>query len=139
MDLAVNKTDVGRIFHPKCLAIVGVSAQGKGFGSGILDSLLFSGFQGDIFPVNPRGGEIFSLKIYSRIEDIPGQIDFTIIAVAAALVPESLRAYREKGAAGAEILSAGFRELGTAEGIALEEAVKAEAEKGIRVVGPKAA
>ncbi len=136
MDVAVNHTDFERIFHPRRLAVIGVSAQGMGFGRGILDSLLSIGFEGEIFPVNPKGGEVFGLKIYPRVEDIPGQIDFAIIAVAASLVPETLRVCREKGAAGAEILSAGFRELGTEEGIALEEAIKAEAAKGIRVVGP---
>jgi len=130
------KTDFERIFHPRRLAIAGVSTQAVGFGSGILDSLLAIGFEGEIFPVNPRGGEIFGLKIYHRIEDIPGEIDFAIICVAADLVPAALAACREKGAAGAEILSAGFRELGTAEGIAREEAIKAEAQKGIRIVGP---
>jgi len=135
-DLTVKKTDFDRIFHPRRLAIVGVSAQGMGFGTGILDSLLSIGFSGEIFPVNPRGGEIFGLKIYPRLEDIPGPIDFAIIAVAASLVTETVRACREKGAAGVEILSSGFRELGTAEGIALEEALQAEARKGIRVIGP---
>lgn len=123
------KTDFERMFHPRRLAIAGVSAQGLGFGRWILESLLAIGFEGEIFPVNPRGGEVFRKKIYASIDDIPGQIDFAILAVSSQLVPETLAACRRKGAAGAEILSSGFRELGTAEGIALEEAVKAEARK----------
>ena len=135
-NMDTHETDFERIFHPRRLAIVGVSNQNVGFGTGILDSLLAIGYAGEIFPVNPRGGEVFGLKIYPRIEDIPGTIDFAIICVSANQVPTALAACRKKGAAGAEILSAGFRELGTAEGIALEEAVKAEAQKGIRLVGP---
>ena len=131
-----QKSDFERIFHPRRVAIVGVSAQGMGFGRGILDSLLAIGFEGEIFPVNPKGGEVFGLKIYPRIEDIPGEIDFAILAVAAPLVPEALAACRRKGAAGAEILSAGFKEMATPEGLALEEAIQAEARQGIRVVGP---
>ncbi|MDD5170786.1 MAG: CoA-binding protein, partial [Syntrophales bacterium] len=131
-----GKTDFERIFHPRRVAIAGVSAQGAGFGRGILESLLAIGFDGEIFPVNPRGGEVSGLKIYPRIEDIPGVIDFAIVAVAAEHVPETLEACRKKGAAGAQILSSGFRELGTPEGIALEEAVKAVADRGIRVIGP---
>ncbi|MDQ5986601.1 MAG: hypothetical protein CSYNP_02331 [Syntrophus sp. SKADARSKE-3] len=130
------KTDFERIFHPRRLAVAGVSAQGLGFGRGIFESLLTIGFEGEIFPVNPRGGEIFGKKIYASIDDIPGQIDFAILAVSSQFVPETLAACRRKGAAGAEIISSGFRELGTDEGIALEEAVKAEARKGIRVIGP---
>lgn len=128
--------DFERIFHPKRVAIVGVSTQDWGFGRGIMDSLLSIGFEGKIYPVNPRGGEIYGHKIFSRVEEIPENIDFAIIAVAAPLVPAALASCRQKGAAGAEILSAGFRELGTKEGIALEEAVKEEAKRGIRIIGP---
>ncbi|HOJ52039.1 MAG TPA: CoA-binding protein [Syntrophales bacterium] len=128
--------DFERIFHPRRVAILGVSTQDWGFGRGIMDSLLSIGFEGKIYPVNPRGGEIYGHKIYAQVEDIPEDIDFAIIAVAAPLVPAALAACREKGAAGAEILSAGFRELGTQEGMALEEAIKVEAKKGIRVIGP---
>jgi len=134
--MAINKTLFERIFYPKHVAIVGVSTQDWGFGRGIMDSLLSIGFEGKIYPVNPRGGEIYGHKIYPRVEDIPVPIDFAIIAVANNLVPQALAACREKGAAGAEILSAGFRELGTPEGIALEEAIKEEAKKGLRVIGP---
>ncbi|MCX7982963.1 MAG: CoA-binding protein [Syntrophales bacterium] len=134
--MSTLNVDFERIFHPKRIAIVGVSTQDWGFGRGIMDSLISIGFEGEIYPVNPKGGEIYGRKIYPRVEDIPEDIDFAIIAVTAPLVPASLDACRRKGAAGAEILSAGFRELGTKEGIALEEAIKAEAKKGIRVIGP---
>ncbi len=59
-----------------------------------------------------------------------------IIAVPASLVPEALEACRQRGVIGAEILSAGFKELATPEGRALEEEIKGIVKKGIRVVGP---
>lgn len=125
-----------RIFHPERLAIVGVSAKGFGFGGGILMSLQQIGFEGTIYPVNSRGGEIAGMKIYKSVEEIPERIDFAIIAVPAGAVPDALDACRKKGAAGAEVLSAGFSELGTPEGIALEEEIRQAATRGIRVVGP---
>ena len=125
-----------RIFHPEHLAIIGVSAKGFGFGGAILMSLRQIGFEGTIYPVNSRGGEIAGMKIYKGVDEIPARIDFAIIAVPAEAVPDALDACREKGAAGAEILSAGFSELGTPEGIALEEKIREAAGRGIRVVGP---
>ncbi len=131
-------TDFERIFHPRKLAIVGVSAEGgaRGFGIGMLTSLKAMNYSGEIFPVNPKGGEFAGLTFYRKIEDIPGKIDFAIIAVSAKDVPEALEACRKKGAAGAEILSAGFSELGTKEGKLLENKIREVAAKGIRVVGP---
>ncbi|MBN1612887.1 MAG: CoA-binding protein, partial [Deltaproteobacteria bacterium] len=129
-------TDYDRIFHPKRVAVIGVSAAGNLFGSGMILSLQDIGYSGEICPVNPKGGTFAGLHIYKSVEEIPGQIDFAVIAVAAKNVPEALEACRRKGVAGAEILSAGFKELGTPEGIALEEEIKRIAARGIRVVGP---
>ncbi|HDQ03135.1 MAG TPA: hypothetical protein ENN23_00960 [Deltaproteobacteria bacterium] len=133
-----KRTDFERIFHPQRLAIVGVSTDGgaRGFGIGMLVGLQAMKFEGEIFPVNPKGGNYAGLNFYKKIEDIPGQIDFAIIAVAAKDVPQALEACRKKGAAGAEILSAGFSELGTEEGKLLENKIREVAAKGIRVVGP---
>ncbi|MBA7572281.1 hypothetical protein ES708_14060 [subsurface metagenome] len=76
------------------------------------------------------------MKIYKSVDEIPAKIDFAIIAVPAEAVPDALEACRRKGAAGAEVLSAGFSELGTPRGVALEERVREVAARGIRVVGP---
>jgi len=128
--------DMDKIFDPESIAVVGVSAEGFGFGRGIFLSLRSIGYEGKLYPVNKRGGSIAGMKIYPSIEDIPDKIDFAIIAVPARLVPSALEACRVKGAAGAEILSAGFRETGTPEGVALEEDLKTIAGRGIRVIGP---
>jgi acyl-CoA synthetase (NDP forming) len=131
-----SATDFEKIFNPKRLAVVGVSSEKYGFGSGMLTALLDIGYGGEIFPVNPRGGEIAGLKIYKTVEEIPGLLDFAVIAVSAPLVPQAIEDCRKKGAAGVEVLSSGFSELGTPEGRVLEEQIKQEARKGIRVLGP---
>ncbi|HOI74552.1 MAG TPA: CoA-binding protein [Syntrophales bacterium] len=130
-------TDYERIFHPRRVAVAGVSPGGGiGFGTRYLTSLLAMGFEGEVFPVNPKGGEIAGLSIYKNVEDIPGELDLIVIAVAAEAVLPILEAGRQKGAAGAVIITSGFRELGTAEGIAREEEVRRIADSGIRVIGP---
>ncbi|MFO7569911.1 MAG: CoA-binding protein [Smithellaceae bacterium] len=131
-------TDYERIFHPERIAIVGVSADdvGVGFGIGMFRAITAMGFEGKIFPVNPRGGNLNGQDIFKRIEDIPGRLDFAVITVAARLVPEALEACLKKGAAGAEILSSGFNELHTQEGRELEQRIREIAAKGLRVVGP---
>ncbi len=128
--------EMDRIFNPKHLAIVGVSSKGTGFGSGIMLALSSIGFEGEIYPVNPRGGEYLGKTVYSSVADIPHDIDFAIITTPAHTLPAVLEECRKKGAAGAEVLSAGFSELGTPEGIALEEEIRKAARRGIRVIGP---
>ena len=120
------------------MAIVGVSADSRsvGFGNGILLANLAMGFAGEILPVNPRGGTFAGLRIYRSLEEIPGEIDFAVIAVPADAVPAALAACLRKGAAGAEVVTAGFAEVGTPEGIALEDQIREIAAAGLRVVGP---
>lgn len=130
--------DYEKMFHPKRIAILGVSLEGAsvGLGNGLLLALQAMGYEGEIFPVNPRGGTFAGLNILRTVEDIPGDLDFAIIAVAARMVPESLESCRKKGAAGAEIISSGFSELGTPEGLSLEQEIRKIAARGIRVIGP---
>lgn len=131
-------TDYERIFHPKAIAIIGVSAEefGTGFGAGMLRGIAAMGFEGTIYPVNPKGGTLSGMEIFKRVEDIPGSVDFAIIAVNAKYVPDTLEACLKIGVAGAEILSSGFSELGTEEGKELERQITQIAARGIRVVGP---
>nr|HOO47703.1 CoA-binding protein [Deltaproteobacteria bacterium] len=125
-----------RIFHPKNIAIIGVSSKGSMFGSGIFNSLSAIGFEGGIYPVNPKGGEFNGRRLYENIGEIPAEIDFAIIAVPAERVPAALEECRTAGVAGVEILSAGFSETDTQRGRELEEEIRRIAARGIRVVGP---
>jgi acyl-CoA synthetase (NDP forming) len=115
---------------------MGVSAKGNMFGTGILNALEAIGFSGTIYAVNPKGGEFNGRRLYRSLDEIPDTIDFAIIAVPAERVPAALEECRKKGVAGAEILSAGFSELGTEAGKKIEQEIQDICAKGIRVVGP---
>ncbi|HPC46973.1 MAG TPA: CoA-binding protein [Deltaproteobacteria bacterium] len=125
-----------RIFHPSSVAVIGVSSQGGGFGSGILDSLETMGFDGRLYAVNARGGEYKGRKLHRSVSEIPDRVDFAVVAVPARDVPGILAECRDRGVAGAEILSSGFSETGTPEGRDLEMQVSRIAREGIRVIGP---
>ena len=133
---ALSRDAFERIFNPGSVAVIGVSSRGNMFSNGILSSLKAIGFDGSLYAVNPRGGEFAGMKIFKSLAEIPEPVDFAIIAVPAERVPEALRECRDRGVAGAEILSAGFSELGTEEGMRLEQEVGEIASTGIRVIGP---
>ncbi|MBN2160004.1 MAG: hypothetical protein JW807_11465 [Spirochaetes bacterium] len=69
MATSIKKSDydfLKRIFKPRHVAVVGVSADGFGFGRGILLSLLKIGFNGERYQVNPRVGTTSGLTIYQH-------------------------------------------------------------------------
>lgn len=131
-----NFEQINRMFNPQSIAVLGVSAQGFGFGRGILHSIMSVGYEGRLYPVNPKGGEVFGLEMHPSVEAIPEDIDFAIIAVPAPAVPAALEECRKKGAAGAEIISSGFSELANEQGEELDRQIREIAAKGIRVLGP---
>ena len=57
----------------KTVAIVGASVDRSKFGNKAIRAYLGQGWE--VYPVNPKGGEIEGVKVYPSIEAIPVQID----------------------------------------------------------------
>lgn len=122
------------IFYPESIAVIGASISPKKVGYSVLRNLL--SFPGDLYPVNPTRTELFGKTAYPTVLDIPGPVDWAVVAVPARLVPEVMEECGKKGVRLAVIVTAGFREIG-GPGAALEEEVATIARRhGIRIVGP---
>ena len=97
---------------------------------------LTHGYQGPIYPVNPRHNEILGLKCYPKVSDIEGPLDLVLIFVPAKAVPQVLEDCVTKGVRGAIVQSGGFAEVGP-EGRALQDQCLDIARKGrLRLWGP---
>lgn len=125
---------IRRIFNARSIAVVGASGDPVKFGYMTLDCLIGGGYDGAIFPVNPKGGHILGLKVYPSVSDIPGHLDLVLIIVPFQFVAGVLEAVSQKGAAGAAICSGGFREAGRPD---LEQQLREIGQKtGLRLLGP---
>ena len=125
------------LFHPRGVAIVGASADLTRIGGHPLKALRKAGFEGGIYPVNPKYEAIEGLRCYPSVAAIGQPVDLAVIAVPAAGVAAAIRDCARAGVAGAVILTAGFREIATDEGRRLEAELKQIAAKtGVRLVGP---
>ena len=125
------------IFHPRSVAVIGVSAKETGFGTYFLNSLIQFGFKGKIYPVHPGTTEISGLKAYPSVKDISDPIDLAFISIPAQGVPAVMKECAEKDIGTVVIFTAGFSETGEKEGQRLEEEiVKISRRSHIRVIGP---
>jgi acyl-CoA synthetase (NDP forming) len=123
-------------FEPKSVAIVGASRDPGKMGHIITKHMIEGGFQGRIFPVNPKVNEVLGLKAFSSIDNIPDQIDLVVVAVPAPVVADILRECASRNVRSVIVVSGGFREMGK-EGLERENSIKAIAQSaGIRLVGP---
>jgi len=123
-------------FNPQSVAIVGASRQKSKVGYEILANMIEAGYEGRIFPVNPKAGDIDGLKCYSDLESLPEAPELVLIIVPARIVSSVMKQCAEVGAKAVVIITAGFREVGD-EGRALEkEVVQIARQAGIRIIGP---
>lgn len=125
---------VTRLFHARTLAVVGASASPGKLGYEILANIVNGGYQGRLYPVNPKAGEVLGLPAFPSVSACPSSLDLAVVVVPAPLVPGVLREVAAKGAGAAIIISGGFREAGRED---LEKEILAiSAETGLRLIGP---
>ncbi|MBD0264074.1 MAG: bifunctional acetate--CoA ligase family protein/GNAT family N-acetyltransferase [Tolypothrix sp. Co-bin9] len=124
------------IFAPQSIAVIGASEREGSVGRTVLWNLISHPFGGTVFPVNPKRHSILGIKAYASIAAVPEPVDLAIIATPALTVPSVIGECVDAGVKGAIVLSAGFKEVGTA-GAQLEQQVLQEVRRGkIRLIGP---
>jgi acetyltransferase len=125
-----------KLFNPSGIAIVGAQENLSRGGGQPLRALMAYGYQGKIYPINPKKEYIAGLRCYASLNDIDGPCEVAIIAIAEKGIFAALEACASKSIPFAVIYSAAFRGSGE-EGLALEKKVLLFAKQsGIRLIGP---
>ncbi len=124
------------LFSPRSIAIIGASDDpAKTSGRPVL-FLRRAGFQGAIYPVNPRRDTVLGERAWPSVAALPEVPDHAYIVTPTDLVLPALEECAAAGIRVASILANGFSEAGP-EGLAREEQLRAICQRtGIRVVGP---
>lgn len=124
------------IFHPKVVAVIGATENKGSVGRTVFQNMGRGGFEGTVYPVNPKRSSVLCVKAYPNIASVPEKVDLAVITTPAPTVPGLIKECVAAGVKGAIIISAGFKEVGP-EGVKLEQQVLAEARKGgMRIIGP---
>ena len=124
------------VLNAGSVAIVGASKNKTKRGFQAIKTLQQEGFEGDIYPINPKEDMIAGLKCYKNVTDIDGPVDLALITTPARTIPGILKQCGEKKVAGAVIIAGGFRELGDKGKALEEEMVQTARETGVRLIGP---
>lgn len=132
----VTQHPLDAIFSPKVVAVIGATENKGSVGRTVFQNMGRGGFQGVVYPVNPKRPSVLSVKAYPSIGSLPEKADLAVITTPASTVPGLIKECAAAGVKGVIIISAGFKEVGPA-GVELERQVLEEARKGgIRIVGP---
>ena len=131
-----KRLDLDAVFAPRSVAVVGASEDVTKWGGSLLRNLLDGGYEGAIYPVNPRGGTIYGLPACTALDEVPGRPDLVVVALGGALAAPIVTECGRRGIPAAMVIAAGFSEAGE-EGAALERELAAAAVAGgVTLVGP---
>ncbi|WP_371372858.1 acetate--CoA ligase family protein [Sporomusa aerivorans] len=133
---------INDFFQPRGIAIVGASATPGSPNNQILQFARQMSTTGQVYPVNPTKTEIAGLICYPSLLAIPQPVDLVVLAVgpqnSLSVAREIKKRREEKGDAGAvAVVTAGFKEMGTAAGEELQnELITTIKMSGARIIGP---
>jgi acyl-CoA synthetase (NDP forming) len=128
--------DIGKLFAPRSVAIVGASEQ-RHYSRSIIGNLRLHGYADDaIFPINPRYEWVSGLRCYPELSALPERPDAVALLVGRQPVPELLRTATASGTGAALVIADGYAEE-SAEGLAEQRQLGAIArESGLALLGP---
>jgi acyl-CoA synthetase (NDP forming)/RimJ/RimL family protein N-acetyltransferase len=128
---------IQRLLRPESIAVIGADRGRGGIGHEVFRNLVANGFEGPVFPVNPSGGHVASVRSYASVLDIPDEVDVAIVAVPAPAILEVVAECARKRVRGLVIISAGLEDLEIdgrpGQTVIVERALRS----GMRVIGPE--
>ncbi len=125
---------LNRMFNPKSVAVIGAGATPDKVGFAIMDSLVTGGFQGNIYPINPKYDSILGVPVVNDVDGLPEVPDLAVVALNQRAAVSMIARLREMGVAGASVIAGGFAEMGQS-GLDLQSSLK-EAAGAMPIIGP---
>ncbi len=130
---------IKNFFDASSVAVVGASRTPGKISNAIIKNLIASGYQGKIYPINPKEKEIEGLQAYPSVALVPERIDLAVIAVPSVRVLDVAKECGESGIRNIIVVSAGFKEIGK-EGLEIEKKLLNVCRQyGMRMLGPNCA
>jgi acyl-CoA synthetase (NDP forming) len=123
-------------FVPTGVAFLGSIRPGK-IGYEILRSVKEGGFQGQVYPVNPAGGEVLGHHVYTSLSEVPEKAGLAVISLPQRAIPDTIAQCGAKGIKAVVIISSGFSEVGNHQ--AERDLVEVAKQWGVRIIGPNCA
>ncbi|MHA2360164.1 MAG: CoA-binding protein, partial [Candidatus Thorarchaeota archaeon] len=129
-------TGLKTMLNPKVTAVVGVSTSNPfSPGNVIFRKLAFENGL-PTYPINPKGGTVEGVPVYTSISAAPDNIELAVISVPAKYVPSVMRECGEKKIRSVIVVSGGFSETGDSGASLQSEIIEIANQYKITMVGP---
>jgi acyl-CoA synthetase (NDP forming) len=131
------RANLRAVLNPRSVAIIGASENPNKIGGRPLLYLSRFGYQGQVYPINPKRSEAQGFKTYPDLAALPEVPEVAVIVVPGDLALQSVEACGRAGVKVAIVMASGFGETASADAQAQERRMTQVArETGMRVIGP---
>lgn len=128
--------DLESMFAPRSIAVVGASRRPGSVGHAVMRNLIYGGYTGVVYAVNPTAKSILGLRCIKSLTAIDDEVDLTIVVTPAHMIEGIVQEGADCGTKNFLVISAGFKEIG-GEGIERENRLKNLAQqRGLSIIGP---
>jgi acetate---CoA ligase (ADP-forming) len=124
------------LVRPRSVAVIGASDEPARIGGRPVAYMKGQGFEGGLWPVNPKRKTVQGLPAFPSVADLPEAPDVAIVAVPVELAIEAVEALGRKGCRAVIVFTAGFAEVDAAGEGAQARLTEAARRHGMRLLGP---
>lgn len=124
-----KKGALKRLLNPGTVAVIGGRAATE-----TIRQCQRIGFEGKIWPVNPRRDELAGIPCFATVSELPGAPDASFIGVPREAAVDVVSGLSARGAGGAVCYSSGFAEIG-GDGVELQQRL-VDAAGDMAIIGP---
>ncbi len=94
--------------RPRSVAVIGASDREGSVGGVVLKNILDGGFEGPVYPVNPKYRKVMGLACYASAADLPEAPDLAVIVTPPQTVPGVVGELGARGVKAAVVITAGI-------------------------------
>ncbi|MCU0959485.1 MAG: acetate--CoA ligase family protein [Pirellulaceae bacterium] len=128
--------DLSPFFSPRSIAVVGASRKEGSVGHALVRNLIYGGYTGVIYPINPKAKGIQGIPCFPDLSAIGDPPDLVVVVVPAPFVERVVLQAADMGTRNVLVISAGFKEIG-GEGLERENRLRSIArDNGVSILGP---
>jgi len=132
----LSLNEVNYFLNPRSVVLIGVTTRTGPEAYNSLEQVLKTGFNGRIYAVNPKGGEVLGQTLYRSVLELPEAVDLAVISTPRTAVVKVVKDCVLKGIKAVIVVTQGFAD-GDKEGQVMQaELGKIIQGTGTRLIGP---
>ncbi|NQW01243.1 MAG: GNAT family N-acetyltransferase [Rhodospirillales bacterium] len=133
----MSSYNLGFLFDPKSVAVIGASVRPNSVGNVVMRNLLEGGFEGPIMPVNPKYKAISGVLAYADVAALPLTPELAVLCVPPQMIAQTVEQLCAIGTRAAIVLTAGLGAAEAAGGGTVKDSMLEIADRyGMRLLGP---